>query len=141
VILGTKRDVALPLALPKLTVVTDSINSKVANDADTLHSYNRVVIKGHIENNGMLEKSFNGIVMPTLYDKSKKITTLANDGGTPFEFNLQNKILYKGKASVKEGEFSVSFMYHAIWIIHTGKAASVIMPGVRQWMRVDITRD
>jgi len=45
-----------------------------------------------------------------VYDKSRKVTTLANDHGIPFVFSLQDRVLFKGKASVNNGEFAVKFI-------------------------------
>ncbi len=53
---------------------------------------------------------FNGIIYPTVYDKKSEIKTLSNDGDPVMTFNLRDRILYKGKASVKGGDFSVKFI-------------------------------
>jgi hypothetical protein len=104
-------DPALSLAFPKYNVVTDSINQKPVAQADTLKAYGSVTIKGHIEDqNGSLLNNYKGVVAPVLFDKSREITTLANDGGTPFVFNLQDKVLFKGKATVRNGNFTVNFI-------------------------------
>jgi hypothetical protein len=55
--------------------------------------------------------NFNGSVFPTIYDKEQQIQTLANDPGsfvTPF--NQQSNVVYKGKASVTNGQFNFSFI-------------------------------
>jgi hypothetical protein len=100
-------DPALSLAIPKYQVVTDSINHNSSIKGDTLQAYSQVVLKGRIvDESGQKLTNFNGILYPTVFDKTKKITTLANDGGQPFDFNLQNNVLFKGKTSVKNGEFT-----------------------------------
>jgi hypothetical protein len=53
---------------------------------------------------------FNGLVYPTIYDKSSEITGLSNDGEPAMTFTLRNRILYKGKATVSNGEFIFSFI-------------------------------
>ena len=39
--------------------------------------------------------------------KNITVSTLANDGGNPFEFERQDRVLFKGKASVENGEFRI----------------------------------
>lgn len=104
-------DPALSLNVPSYNVITDSINHKPPELSDTLKAYGYVTIKGHIEDEKKMPISnYKGTVVPVIYDKTRNITTLANDGGTPFEFSLQDKVLFKGKASVKNGEFSVNLI-------------------------------
>ena len=51
----------------------------------------------------------NGVVYPTIFDKKNLTSTLANAPLTKkVQFYTQNNILYKGKATVKNGEFSFS---------------------------------
>lgn len=104
-------DPALGLAIPKYRIVTDSVNHKPIAQADTLGAYGNVTLQGHIEDeNGQLIPNYNGTVSPVLFDKTRKIETLANDGGTPFQFSLQDKVLFKGKATVNKGEFVANFI-------------------------------
>ncbi|MDP4210735.1 MAG: type IX secretion system sortase PorU [Bacteroidota bacterium] len=101
-------DPALSLNIPKYNIITDSINHHPAGLADTLKAYGEVNIYGHIVNeSGNPVNTFNGIVYPVIFDKNRKITTLANDGFDPFNFYLQNNVLYRGQASVKNGTFTV----------------------------------
>ncbi len=53
---------------------------------------------------------FNGVVVPTVFDKKSVVNTLANDGGSPYTFNLRKNIIYRGKASVTNGVFSFTFV-------------------------------
>jgi hypothetical protein len=104
-------DPALSLRIPAYKIVTDSINHKSPGQSDTLKAYGNVTIKGHIEDeNSIIISNYKGIVVPIVFDKPRKTTSLSNDGGEPFIFNLQDKILFKGKASVVNGEFTVNFM-------------------------------
>jgi len=98
-------DPALGLAYPKYDVVTTSC-------PDTMKALSKVTVTGYVTNAfGLLNSNFNGILYPTVFDKKQNVTTLANDpGSSPFTFNLQKNIIYKGKASVKKGLFSFSFM-------------------------------
>ena len=45
----------------------------------------------------------------TVYDKEMQLKTLGNAGQETTSFNSQNNIIYKGLASVKNGEFEFSF--------------------------------
>lgn len=106
---------AMPLALPQYSVVTDSINGLPAQSfRDTLKAKGRVNISGRVtghEDGKSTLENFNGEIYLQLFDKPEEITTLANDPRSiPYEFKLQNNVLYKGKSSVKNGHFSFEFV-------------------------------
>ncbi len=106
-------DPALRMAYPEHKVLTDSINGQVImGDLDTLKALSLVTISGHINNKaGGKYTSFNGTVYPTVYDKAVVITTLKNDPASNIiNFYLQKSILFRGKATVTNGEFSYSFI-------------------------------
>ncbi len=105
-------DPALALNVPEYSVKTDSVNGiSVSEAGDTLKAFSHVRISGHltdISNNPM--NYFNGTIYPSVFDKDLAVTTLSNDGGDPFYFESQESLLFKGKASVKNGNFSFDFM-------------------------------
>ena len=109
-------DPALSLNYPKYNVVTTNINNAPVNTSqpDTAKALSHITVSGEIhDKNGNLLTNFNGIIYPTVYDKAAKITTLSNDGtgaSPPFNFLLPTPILFKGKASVTNGQFSFSFI-------------------------------
>jgi hypothetical protein len=106
-------DPALKLAIPNQTVITDSVNHVAAYEpVDTLKAFSKIRITGHIEDDERnLMSSFNGIIYPSVYDKNKTITTLANDNDAPpVQFSTREDLLYKGKASVVNGRFTFEFM-------------------------------
>lgn len=105
-------DPALMLAFPKHEVVTTHINGNVLiADTDTLGALSKVTIAGEIRSNGQKLTNFNGIVYPTVYDKEETVSTLANDAGSPvINFTLRKNVLYKGKASITNGEFAYTFI-------------------------------
>ncbi len=105
-------DPAIKMHIPEYNIITDSINHRNVKDyIDTLKALSKVTIHGHIENNAKtIISSYNGIVYPVVLDKKKTITTLGNDGDTPMDFEVQNNILFKGKASVINGKFEYSFV-------------------------------
>jgi hypothetical protein len=105
-------DPAVMLAYPKYNVETTAINGQpIIADNDTLSALEKVTISGQITNNGQKLSSYNGIIFPTIYDKAVSVSTLSNDANSPLRtFTLQKNILYKGKASVTNGDFSFTFI-------------------------------
>jgi hypothetical protein len=105
-------DPAVRLRLPEYKVVTDSVNGIQIAVMDTLRALSKVTVTGHIEDvNGQPLNSFNGLIFPTVYDKEQTLYTLANDPGSyVMPFDLRKNIIYKGKVSVVNGQFSFSFI-------------------------------
>lgn len=96
-------DPALCLAYPKYNVETTSIT-------DTLKALEEVTIEGEIvDANGILD-AFSGTIFPTVYDKEIIRTTLGQESCTPMPYRDQSNILYKGSATVKDGQFSFKFV-------------------------------
>lgn len=82
---------------------------------DTLKAGQKVTIKGFVSDvNGQILNQFNGLVYPTIYDKPSKISTLGQDqqinGSYVQSFEVQKNIIYKGKATVSNGNFSFDFI-------------------------------
>jgi hypothetical protein len=98
-------DPSMQMAYPKYNVVTELV-------PDTIKAFQEVTITGYItDENGLLAENYNGVVFPKVYDKEKVFTTLGNDPGSIVSlFNMQNSVIYKGKASVVNGRFSFSFI-------------------------------
>ncbi|MCE3280479.1 MAG: hypothetical protein K0S44_2670 [Bacteroidetes bacterium] len=109
-------DPALRLSYPKHTVSTDSINSipVTSSASDTIKALSLVSVSGFVRNkSGAILTNYNGVLYSTVFDKAQNITTLSNDGPTaspPFNFKIQKNILYKGKVSVTNGYFKLSFV-------------------------------
>lgn len=113
-------DPALKICLPKWRIVTDSINHvAISNGADTIRALTKMHVVGHLEdNNGNKLTTFNGVLSPTIFDKPKSIQTLANDPISPSEpngspiltFKTQKNALYKGRATVTNGDFKFEFV-------------------------------
>ncbi len=106
-------DPAVRLKSPVHNVVTDSINGvHISMATDTLKALSQVTIKGHIEDyTGQRLTSFNGLVFPTVYDKEQSLSTMGNDPSSPImSFKLRKNVIYKGKATVTNGEFAFSFI-------------------------------
>lgn len=100
-------DPALRLSYPRHSIATTTVT------ADTLKALNTVTVTGYVQDKyGNKLTSYNGILYPTVFDKAITITTLSNDGAQspPMNFTLQKNVLYKGKVSVTNGDFSFSFI-------------------------------
>ena len=105
-------DPALKIALPRLRVVIDSLNSQPSIVIDTIKALGKVTIKGHIEDFfGNPQTNFNGYVTPSIFDKSKMLNTLGQDDSSPvINYELQRNVVYKGKSTVSNGSFSFTFI-------------------------------
>ena len=114
-------DPALVLNYPKYSVKTTTVNTfPIISYTDTLKALDKVTITGQInDETGVKMTSFNGIVYPAVYDKPVTINNIVNDPtfsgvgfgpSQPFSFELQKNALYKGKASVINGEFTYTFI-------------------------------
>lgn len=104
-------DPAMRLANPNYQVKTTSIDGKnVETQTDTIRTLSIVTVKGFVaDNKGAKLTSFNGEIIPTVYDKAMQVETLGNAGQIPMSYSVQNNVIYKGLASVKNGEFEFSF--------------------------------
>ncbi len=104
-------DPSLNLMIPTDTIVITAINGKPIGN-DTLKALMRVTIEGEIrDRNNQLETNFNGFVYPTIYDKRSSYQTLGNEPSSIVTtFTEQNNIIYKGKATVKNGKYIFSFI-------------------------------
>jgi len=104
-------DPALRLVYPEKKVYTTSITDTLGTPLDTLKALGNVKISGYVGNDdGSVLNDFNGVVTVTVYDKKSEITTLANDGGSPFVFKAFQNVIYRGKAGVNNGYFDLTFI-------------------------------
>jgi hypothetical protein len=105
-------DPAVILNYPKYWISATAINgTPVSAEPDTLKALGKVSVSGIIEDEeGNVFTTYTGTLYPTVFDKVSEITTLGNDGGEPFTFNIRNRVLYKGKASIINGEFTFDFI-------------------------------
>lgn len=107
-------DPSMRLAYPQDETVITKINGKdlATQQADTLKALSLVSIEGQIQTpgSGMLQNDFNGLLQITVFDKANTITTLGTERSSRMNFQLQQNILYEGKARVKNGMFQFSFV-------------------------------
>ncbi|MEP7263655.1 MAG: type IX secretion system sortase PorU, partial [Bacteroidota bacterium] len=106
-------DPAMRLSYPSYKVATTSILETATQlPEDTMQALSHITIKGMVTDNaGQKLTNFNGVVYPTIYDKEVAITTLSNDADSETRtFKQRKNIIYRGKASVTNGDFSCSFI-------------------------------
>ena len=95
-------DPALTLAFPKYDIVLTEVQ-------DSAKALGKVTIKGEVQLNDQ-RIDFNGFVYPSVFDKSSDYQTLQQDESPLIIFDLQKNLLFKGKSSVVNGEFTFSFV-------------------------------
>jgi hypothetical protein len=106
-------DPAQSIAFPANWVSTTVINQKeIDSQPDTVLGLMKVTVKGEIEDGlGVKMNTFNGTVLPKVFDKPVVNRTLGNTSGSyPENYALQNSILYQGRSTVKNGEFEFNFV-------------------------------
>jgi hypothetical protein len=106
-------DPAMRLGYPVQTVQTTAVNGKpVAAQPDTLKALSQYVISGQVADAaGNPLPGFNGTLYATVFDKPQTANTLVNDAGSlPASFQVQKNILFKGRAKVNNGLFTLSFV-------------------------------
>lgn len=105
-------DPALTLALPKYTVITDSLLNSDTQLADTIGALGNYILKGSVrDENDMILSGFNGRAYVTIYDKPQEINIQADP--MPFgisEYESQTSTIYKGIATVENGRFSINII-------------------------------
>jgi hypothetical protein len=107
-------DPAMRLAIPEDQVAITTVNGKpVSQGGDTLRALELATMGGEVWQYGQTQAdpNFNGVVDITIYDKKTTKTTLGNDPDSePADFQVRESIIYKGRASVKNGKFTLSFV-------------------------------
>ncbi len=107
-------DPSMQLAIPKFDIITTKINAKPINPtvADTLQALEKVTVEGFVADaTGNPMTSFNGKIFPTVFDKKVTVSNLGNDSGSRIlPFDIQKNVLFKGTASVTNGQFKFTFV-------------------------------
>ncbi|MDD2799427.1 MAG: type IX secretion system sortase PorU [Bacteroidales bacterium] len=105
-------DPALKLAYAEYKMEITAINGQpIDQNTPTLPALSEVTLAGRVLTpDGVFDPTFVGIVKPTVYDSEEDVTTLDNDKtGSPFTYKDRNKILFTGKDSIRNGEFTFKF--------------------------------
>ena len=101
-------DPALTPDFPEYNVKIDSVvDGATLELADTIKALGKYTIKGSVRdlsNNTMT--GFNGTVYVSFFDKARTVATNA----VPSKFSIQDNIIYKGKVTVTNGLYSITFI-------------------------------
>lgn len=106
-------DPAIRLNYPENKVITLTLNgTSISSVTDTVSALSKITVTGMVADGaGNKLNSFNGIVYPTVYDKETVSLTLANDPQSLVTgVKSRKSIIYRGKVSVVNGDFSFSFV-------------------------------
>jgi hypothetical protein len=105
-------DPAMRLGFPQLKVEATTLNGRdISAAADTLRATDFATLEGVVKDaSGAPLPNFQGRVYLSLFDKPRSVTTQANDASSlPVAFQEQQSVLFRGKASVTNGRFSIRF--------------------------------
>ena len=106
-------DPALMLAIPKPKIRLTKVNDiPVSQPIDDFKSLAKMKIAGEItDENNIPLTNFNGELSTAIFDKFVTRSTLNNDGYSPvMPFNELGETIFKGNASVTNGQFEFSFI-------------------------------
>jgi hypothetical protein len=125
-------DPALMLHFPSLTAQTTRINGVPYATPDTLKALSKDSIEGSVSSSALAD-----VLYVSIFDKEQKKQTLGNSGQTPFTYRTQSSLLYKGKVSTPNGNFTVRFVvpqdiipsYGAGKITYAGNVGNALAAG------------
>ncbi|WP_299683397.1 type IX secretion system sortase PorU [uncultured Dokdonia sp.] len=111
-------DPAMRLAFPRPDVRLTAVNDiPVTQELPTLRALDRVKINGVVTSElGQVISNYTGTLAVTLYDKDVQRQTLGNDGTIVngelgiLDFKTLGAVLYRGQASVVNGQFEFEFI-------------------------------
>lgn len=111
-------DPAMKLAFPEPDIRLTRVNDvEITQPIDTLKALSYNKLEGEVTDvNGNLLSNYNGTLTATVYDKKIARQTLANDnvsdnsGPIRLDFTTLGEIIFKGQASVVNGQFEVDFV-------------------------------
>ncbi|WP_138434888.1 type IX secretion system sortase PorU [Winogradskyella algicola] len=111
-------DPAMKLAFPQPDVRLTKVNDiEITQPIDTLKALSYTKLAGEVTDvNGNLLSNYNGTLTATVFDKRIERQTLANDGtsdngGTIYlNFTTLGEVLFKGQATVENGQFEFDFI-------------------------------
>lgn len=107
-------DPALKIAIPRYQVIISEINGQDPAIVDSIRigALQKVTIKGYIaDHQGQKLTTFNGELAPTLFDKKQNLKTLGQgDENYPEQYSIWQNVIFKGRASVNQGEFQFEFI-------------------------------
>lgn len=125
-------DPALMLHFPSLTAQTTRINGIPYATPDTLKALSKDSIEGSVKGSTTTD-----VLHVSIFDKEQVKQTLGNSGQQPFAYRAQSSLLYRGKVSTPNGNFTAKLVvpqdvipsYGPGKIAYTGKAGSALVAG------------
>jgi hypothetical protein len=112
-------DPAIKLAIPKPTIVLTKINDEpIQTSTFVFSALSPVKLTGEVRNidGNTLLSNYNGDLSVNIFDKNVERSTLGNDGTTNganliiMDFTLLGETIFRGNASVTNGNFEFSFV-------------------------------
>lgn len=118
-------DPALKLAYPLKDIRITSIDGREVNKDHIIGAMGTVTVCGYVADiKGEVDTSFNGYVNVKMFDNKSQYSTLNNYGfeGNVHTFTCHVDVLFEGKASVKNGVFSITYKVPKDVNLQKGKA-------------------
>ena len=104
-------DPALSLLKPKLKVELSQINKKIFTGKDSVETGIKSNLIGKVVSGGVLMADFMGEVDFILFDAVQEKSTLGNQSNSIItKIKTQETVLYRGKATVDKGVFTIDFV-------------------------------
>lgn len=111
-------DPAMRLAFPQPNIRLTKVNDvEITQPIDTLKALSYTKLSGEVTDvNGNLLSNYNGTLTATVFDKRIQRQTLANDGTTDsngtivLNFSTLGEIIFKGQATIENGQFEFDFI-------------------------------
>ena len=100
-------DPSMKLAFPEYQAIVSSAKTK--NNSDTLRALSTVIVKGEIRSGTQKATSFSGTIEIDLLDKETTLNTLGDENPV-FSYTDRSNTLFRGKATVKQGDFQAEFI-------------------------------
>ncbi len=121
-------DPAMKLAFPEPDIRLTRVNDvDITQPIDTLQALSYTKLAGEVvDTNGNLLANYNGTLTATVYDKRIERQTLANDGVSDnsgqviLDFTTLGEIIFRGQASITNGQFEFDFVVPRDIIIPVG---------------------
>lgn len=100
-------DPSMTLLMPLHKVTVTQLQT--TSGSATLKALSTVVLKGEVQDNtDQRLEDFNGFVEVTLFDKRTNYVTIGKNNPA-YSFSQWSNVLFRGKATVKDGEFELTF--------------------------------
>jgi hypothetical protein len=108
---GLMGDPAMRIAQPKYQINCSTLNQLTWSDTLNLKAGEKYTIKGNLSEKNQPIQNFNGFIDMVLWDAPSAKKTLANQiNSQSVPIETQEQALFKGKATVQNGQFEISFI-------------------------------